>query len=296
MTEQHVPIEELAAYAAGDLDATAAVAVEAHVLLCPRCAADVAGLTATAAALAAVAPVTMPAGTAAALDAALLAEALPNRRTGDVVPIGGRRRWPSAGGLAAVAAGLALIAAISVPLLSDTTKSRDTGTTAARDLAAAPVTTKRFASGLDYTRANLAATLVQAVNGAKRTSVTGGTGGGAGPAAPQAGGTASPTGAPFVVDSKVTSGTTESLETDTGRLAACLTELAQGQPPTGAVPLLVDFATFGGKPAIVVAFPNVNSRGTVTNKIDVFVAGPGCGAVEGGDVVDFQRIDRPASL
>jgi hypothetical protein len=89
---------------------------------------------------------------------------------------------------------------------------------------------------------------------------------------------------------------TESLAEDTGRFAACVTELAKGQPPAGAVPLLVDFASFGGRPAIVVAFPNVNSHGNVTNKIDVFVAGPRCGVVAGGDVVDFQRIDRPASL
>jgi hypothetical protein len=291
MTEEHVPIEELAAYAAGDLDATAAVAVEAHVLLCPRCGSDVAGLTATSAALAAVPPVTMPTAAAAALDAALLAEALPNRRAGDAVPIGSRRRWPSSGGLAAVAAGVALIAAISVPLLRDTTKPGP-GSTAARELTPSHVTTKRLASGLDYTRAGLAVTLVRAVNGATRTTSTGA----GGVTVPRASTPSASADLPNIVDSKVLNGTTESLETDTGRLAACVTELAQGQPPAGAVPLLVDFATFGGTPAIVVAFPNVNSRGTVTNKIDVFVAGPGCGAVEGGDVVDFQRIDRPAGL
>jgi anti-sigma factor RsiW len=146
MTEQHVPIEELAAYAAGDLDATAAVAVEAHVVLCAQCGADVAGLTATAAALASVPPVTMPAAAVARLDAALLAEAMPNRRAGDVVPIAGRRR-PTFGGIAAVAAGVALLAAIGVPLLRDTTKKAGSSApTAARDLAAGPARSSRDAS------------------------------------------------------------------------------------------------------------------------------------------------------
>jgi anti-sigma factor RsiW len=293
MTEQHVPIEELAAYAAGDLDATAAVAVEAHLLLCPRCAADVEGLTATAAALAAVPPVAMPAAAAAALDAALLAEAFPNRRAGDVVPIA-RRRRPTSGAIAAVAAGVALIAAIGVPLVAGGAKRSSTLGAAgrARDTASAPKTVKRLASGLDYTRATLAATLVQAVNGATRTTAF--TGGVAGPGSAK--GSATPAAPAAAPGSGEELDATMALADDAARLAACVTELAQGQSAAAAVPLLVDFATFAGKPAVVVAFPNVSRGGTVSTKIDVFVAGAGCGAVPGGDVLDFQRIDRPAGL
>jgi anti-sigma factor RsiW len=292
MTEQHVDIEELAAYAGGDLDATAAVAVEAHVLLCPQCRADVAGLAATAAALAAVAPVVMPPEAVAALDAVLAAEAVaPARRTDTVLPM--RRRRPSLAGLAAVAAGIALVAAISVPFLRhDTPTSAKTAAPAAagaRD--ATTVTTKRLASGLNYTRPALAATLLNALGGA--TTAREATGSSALPPAAAAPGFVAPT------STKARADTTSltALEADNGRLAACVAELAKGvSSPAAAVPLLVDFASFAGKPAIVVAFPYVSVNGTVSNKIDVFVAGPACGVAAGGDVLDFQRIDRPRGL
>ncbi|MDQ1713782.1 MAG: hypothetical protein QOE45_3232 [Frankiaceae bacterium] len=290
MTEQHVPMEELAAYAAGDLDATAAVAVEAHVLLCAQCAADVAGLTATAAALAEVPRVAMPADAAAALDAALLAAATPGgRRAGDVVvPI---RRRPSFAGIAAVAAGVALLTAVSVPLLRNTTKSPGSAATTALSPATSldsGAATKRLASGLDYTRANLAGTLVAAVNGARDSAV-------AGAAAPDVAATPRASAEKGATQGEVLNSRL-AVATDDSRYAACVAELAKGQPSTAAVPLVVDFATFAGKPAIIVAFPYVSSRGTPSNKIDVFVAGASCGAVAGGDVLDFQRIDRPAGL
>jgi hypothetical protein len=170
MTEQHVSIEDLAAYAAGDLDATAAVAVEAHVLLCAECRSDVDAVSAAATALAAVERPVMPEDVAARLDAALAAE--DDDAHPVVVPMSTRRR-PSFAGIAAVAAGVALVGAMAVPLLRSE-GTRDGASTAALDSAekgatggtGAAVESRRLDSNLEYTHDNLASTLASALKGA----------------------------------------------------------------------------------------------------------------------------------
>lgn len=290
MTEQHVPIEDLAAYAAGDLDATAAVAVEAHLLLCADCRADVDAVNAATAALAGTDRPAMPADVAARIDAALAAE--DDDAHPVVTPMRGRRR-PSWAGLAAVAAGVALVGAIAVPLV---TRSGDPATTAA-DMASPEraVTTRRLSSDLDYSRATLAGTLLNALNGATGSPAPAAARAGAGaPAMPNTapGGTAAPQNE-AVTDVALTS--TRSLEIDPGRLGACLAALSSELPANAKVPEVIDFARYEGQPAIIVAFPTV-SRGRVRpGSLDVFVAGPRCGTGEDANVLDFQRIRRPGS-
>ncbi|HEX8001550.1 MAG TPA: zf-HC2 domain-containing protein [Mycobacteriales bacterium] len=298
MTEQHVPIEDLAAYAAGDLDPATAVTVEAHVVLCGACRADVDAVRAATERARALPPVTMPADVAGRLDAALAAERAPGATAaplGDVLPM--RRRRPSLAGLSAVAAGVALLAAITVPLVT----SRDSEPTAAREgaVAAPAAATKRLTSNLDYSRENLAATLGRALSGvsadAKVMSRDNNKSSGA-PLPVSAAPTAAPLG-PTFGGTRTTSEAVSALSTDAGRMGACLAALVGDLPAAGRMPLVVDFARFSGRDAVVFVFPTVTTGGEVRrDRVDVYVVGSGCGSEPGGDILDFQRIPRPANL
>jgi hypothetical protein len=302
--EQHVPVEDLAAYAAGDLDATAAVAVETHLVLCAECRADVAAVNDATAALAALDHPAMPADVAARVDSALAAAAI--APGGDVLPLVPKKRRPSIAGLSAVAAGIALIAAITVPLVSR--PHADKASTEAGK-AAPTVATRRLSSGLDYTHTTLAATLRNALAGRGPRLASGGdtpalTGGGGVSGAPGAvlappAATPAPTGSggggEFALDARTQS--EKVIESDPGRLAACVTSLATGLPAEAATPVVVDFARYSGQPAVVVAFPTVTEGRVRTDKIDVYVVGPQCGLVPGDDhVLDFGRIPRPKGV
>lgn len=302
MTEDHVPIERLAAYAAGDLDATAGVEVEAHVLLCPDCRADVEALNHVSRGLAEVEPVTMPADVAARLDAALAAADNPTGPVGDVLPMAPKRRRPSFAGIAAVAAGVALVAAISVPVLTgggDTAGDAGSAAPAALGERREAAETKRIESGLDYTADNLSPTLATALT---RPAVAyGGVGETtADNAAPSQAPTAPPTAGSKSSPQAVTDARTTSfrLATDPGRLAACISGLAASQSLPGAKqPLVVDFATFEGKPAVVIVFPT-EQRGRIrADRVDVWVVGGRCGVTAGDeDVLTFARIEPPPGL
>jgi hypothetical protein len=303
MTEpqDHVPVEDLAAYAAGDLDATASVAVEVHVLLCPDCRADVEAVTAATGALRSLDPVPMPADVAARVDATLAAEASPApaaAASATVLPMK-RRRGPSLAGIAAVAAGVALIGGIAVPLVTHGGGDKANSTAADSARENGPTATRRFASGLNYTHATLAQTLTRALTGATAPPVSAGSV--QGPAA--AGGTTLPTTAPpsgqqaetgkYAYDAAAPAAV---LADDPGRLAACITALTDGAPVEGRTPLIVDVARYAGKPALVLAFPTVSKGRVTTDRIDVFVAGPKCGTEPGGDVLEFARIARPQGV
>jgi hypothetical protein len=290
--QQHVPVEDLAAYAAGDLDATAAVAVETHLVLCAECRADVEAVTQASAALASVERPAMPADVAARVDAALLAAAAPP--AGDIVPLHSKRRRPSFAGIAAVAAGIALVGAIAVPLLHGGS-AKQSASNSARGAVEAPVT-RRLASGLDYTHTTLAATLKNALSAPKSVSDV--------PVDGASGPPLAPVPAPTSTPAQLNSGSEYSnhvsltaLESDPARLAACVSSLATGLPAQAATPVVVDFALFAHKPAVVVAFPTVTEGKVRTDRIDVFVVGPACGLTPGeDDVLDFARIARPPGV
>jgi anti-sigma factor RsiW len=316
MTEQHVPVERLAAYAAGDLDAAAALDVEAHVLLCADCRADVEAVQRAATALASVESVTMPADVAARIDAALAAETpvtpgVPTAPAGNVLPMVSKKRRPSFAGIAAVAAGVALLGAISVPLL---TGGGDKGTPTASGARDA-THTRRLESGLTYAENGIDATLTRALRGVTAAPLL------ADSAGEAAGPSAMPTPASTGVSRTSGKGATsapaavvagagapgaafslKTLQTDAGRLAACVTALAGTQETAeGKVPLLVDFARYrtteGVTEAVVVVFPTERKGVLRTDKVDVVVAGPRCGVTAGeDDLLQFARIDRPAGL
>lgn len=306
MTEQHVPVDHLAAYAAGDLDATAALEVEAHVLLCAQCRADAEAVTRATAALASLEPVTMPAEVAARVDAALAAADAPAGPVGDVLPMVPKRRRPSFAGIAAVAAGLALFGAIGIPLLGGG-NGGDSGSPTALDAGREATGTKRLESGLNYTHGNIGDTLVLALGGSRDEA---GVKRALRSAAPQAvspdaaGAPAEPTssGVGFTsgdtaAEVSAKSGTLARFQADPGRLAACVAALADGLPAVAQTPLLVDFALFENAPALVVVFPTVRGSEIRPDRIDVFVAGPRCGITPGDDdVLDFARFQRPSGL
>jgi anti-sigma factor RsiW len=289
MTDEHVPIEDLAAYAAGDLDAAAAVAVEAHVLLCEDCRADVEGLKITATALAAVPRVTMPADVARRVDESYAGD----RRAplGDVVPMAPRRRRPSLSAIAAVAAGLFLVGAVGVSLRPHHDKKADTSAVGPE---AAPVT-RRLSSGLAYSPDALGPTLNRALSSTVQQTDSKAGGVSAPPAAPSAT-------AVYLGEQRDTAlaPALRPLETDAGRLAACIAELREGYPEAARAVLLVDYGTFAGPagtaPAMVIAFPALTKGAIDPAKVDVYVAGAGCGVKAGGDFLYFRRIARPSGL
>lgn len=288
-TEQHVPVEQLAAYAAGDLDAAAALEVETHVLLCADCRSDVEAVQRTTSALAALPPVPMPAEVAARIDAALEQADRPTGPVGDVLPMlpAKKKRVPSFAGMAAVAAGLALVAAITVPFATRGGGGADQGAGGTVAMESSARETKRLESGLNYTHAELSGTLRQALAGRAET---------AGVTMDDTLKSAPPAAAPSGIEAR--DGVALALQADPGRLASCIAALAAAQEtPEGKVPLVVDFASFDGKPALVVVFPT-ETRGQVRrDRIDVWVVGPRCGITAGDDdVLDFGRFVRPTGL
>ena len=289
--QQHVPIEDLAAYAAGDLDAAAAVTVEAHVVLCAECRSDVEAVKAASAALAEVPAVTMPEAVAARLDAALAAERAPARGpVADVLPMAPRRRRPSWSGAAAAAAGVALLGALAIPFVTGG-GSRDGGSTAAGGGSAdRAVGTRRLASGLEYSRGNVAATLDRALAGAT-TQFSDNAGGSEATGATPPG---APTPLSAAAPGRASTTSVAPLRTDPARLAACLTEIVRDLPVAARTPLVVDFARFMGREAVVLVFPSfTNANAERPGRVDVYVVGGGCGVDPGGDILDYQRIARP---
>jgi hypothetical protein len=292
MTEQHVPAERLAAYAAGDLDAPAAVEVEAHVLLCADCRADVDAVRRATAALAALPPVTMPDGVAARVDAAVAAAGVPEPPVGDVLPLRPARGRPSWAGIAAVAAGVALFGAITVPLVTGGS-GNDAGSgspRAAEDAGgrATATTPLRVESGLNYRHDTLRATLDLALR--RDAAVV------AGAPLSEKGAAGSP--APTSPQATVKTEALFSFRNSASRLDACVAALAVSQTIEAAkVPLLVDFARFDGRPAVVVVFPTITDGAVQPDRVDVWVVGERCGITPGDDdVLDFARFARPDGL
>ena len=252
----HPAVDVLADLDADALEGADATAVRAHVEGCAECADALAALTRVRGELAGLADPALPADVATALDVRLSSLRLaPVSVPGEVHPLrpARRRRWPvSLPGTAAAAVTTLFVAAIGVGVVTSGGDSADEDSSTAGvagdtsgggGVADAPMAAGaeplRLTSGRDYTAATVA-TLVSGVADTRMESQTA--------AAP-------PVPAPL-----------QRLQ-DPAALQSCLTDLGDGTPVT---PLTLDYASYEGRPALLV----VVAAGTA--QADVWVVGPDC--------------------
>lgn len=264
--------------------------------------------------LATLPDVAPPAGFDARLAAALAAEPGPPARSTStpggqtVVPLaearsahaersrGGSSPWPLR--VAAGVLGLGLLGGVGV-LLSQTGGSSDNGNLAAS--APQPKAAPTTASGRDYsdarglaealpqllaiTQARDAASAAEGAAGSS-TNASGTATGGSGPAASSEVQAPAPLQAPARGAAPAPADLTalDRLRTPAG-LTACLDAL---ELPTGTQPLLLDYATWKGRPALVVLLP-VAAQPT---QVEAYVVGAGCQAGN-EELLFFGRLDRP---
>ena len=263
-----------------DLDALADLLVGAgtagqadHLRSCPACTQHLTDLDL------AQAPVTealsaLPAPEVPAALAARLAAATAPRAAASVVvlPLAPHRhRLAAAAGIAA-----AVVLVGGVALLAQA--HRGAAPTSALSAARPAPPVRRVATGTAYRAATFAAQLAPLLSGpavadSTRTA-TGSTPGAQ--AAPQAG-AGRPAGRGVSPELAALQGTPA--------LAGCLSALTPANEP--GLPLVVDYASYAGRPALIVALPS-----TRPGKVDVFVVGPRCAAAD-PDVRYFTRLARP---
>ncbi|HUR52175.1 MAG TPA: hypothetical protein VMZ11_08630 [Mycobacteriales bacterium] len=270
----HLDLDQLA-------DALAEGTSPEHLAHCEACSARLrelgAAMPQVAMALSALATPTEPDGLDERLAQALAAERQP--ATGDVLPLrrGGMRWMPA---LAAVAAAAVLVTGgVLVAQRGDVR-----GGTAANDSTGSSAYAVS-ASGIDYTRSGteLQGALSDLLRGgARRTAL------GFAPSTPStlAGAEATP-GTTAQKDTALPPAAADPLASlrDVKGLAACLASLTD--PSDKGLPLALDYATFEGRPALVVVLPT-SKPGTV----DVFVVPPGCAKAD-GNVLYFRRLQKP---
>ena len=269
-----------------DLDALADVladpdAPHRHVAECATCRARLAELSAAlpavTAALTAVPVPAEPADLGARLTTALAAERAPAPT--NVLPlVRTRARWMPA--LAGIAAAAALV--VGAVVLLPGGGGDDQATTATKGAGSYQVNE----TGTNYTAkgTSLQAALPGLLAGTPAQRAAADSAATPGPYGTQA---------PEVMTSKQTGGATTALGAadplaalrTTDGLARCLSSLTD--PSDEGVPLALDYASFEGKPALVVVLPS-----SVANKVDVFVVPAGC-ATANGEVLFFTRLTRP---
>lgn len=147
----HPEIDELAAYAAGDLDVAGGDPVRAHLADCADCSADVAAIELASADLGALSVPAMPGDVAtrltAALDAARSAPAAGAAAT--VLPAQRSRRSSGWGTGAAAAVVVALVAAVGINALGNSSNNDEKATSASS--ASRDATLAVYQSGTNYT-------------------------------------------------------------------------------------------------------------------------------------------------
>lgn len=281
MTE-HASIEELAAFAAGDLDAAARDRVTEHLAGCAECVGDVEALRRASTALAALPPVAIPVDVAAAIDAALEQERA-GAPTTNVVPIARRRSTPWASG-AVAASVIALVAGIGISVArQDDNGSRPTAADKGAVAAEAARETIRKETGQNYTRAALG-TQVNDLLAPEALDSGAGTFAGSQTAPPgSAGGAAAPT----VGRNSAKMAQLDRLRNDPAAFESCLQALRAELPAADrdVQPVAIDFGEFEGAPAVVILLPFRDTS------LDVWVVGKDCTAAD-ADLLYFARIRR----
>ncbi len=271
----HLSLDELADVLAGEGD-------DRHLADCADCTGRLAELQAAelavVARLAALPDPPLPADLARRLDAALTAERplQPAAGGATVTPLAPRRRqWVPAVAASAV---LVLGAVAGYALLHDGVGGSSADTAASSTEAGAGRSAvdalPRSESGTDYgDDAAVKATLPGVLAGTAAFA--------AALPAPVAGTAAqdATTSAAAAVDPL------QRLREPAG-LASCLAALLPPEEPD-VRPLALDYATFGGQPALAVVLPDPDPA-----KLSVFVVGPGCSQVD-DSTLRFVRVDRP---
>lgn len=249
----HLDLDAIADLEEGLTDPADAGRQRAHLDGCAACGDTRARLAATRASLAGLPAEPMPADVAARLDTALAAAG------GTIVPAALERkrvwtRHPTVAGFAAAAAVAAVVGAVVVGSLqhSDTTGSAAGANSQALPTRSAPRDNfPIIADGRAYTDKTA---LAHAPALAREAAVPGGP-----PLA--AGSNAAAVPKPLT-----------RLHNNLAALNACIAALNSGAPAPQS-PLLVDFATFDRKPAVLVLMP-----GILAGHLDVWVVGPKCNA------------------
>jgi anti-sigma factor RsiW len=277
----HPDVDELSAYADGELDAARGPEVREHVASCAECTGDLRALHLVVAELAALPSPTMPTDVAARLDQAIARERRVQPAAGtDVLP---RRRrsgpgWTT-GAAAAVAIGLVAVIGIgAVSQLNSTQEDKPAAGTAGalrEGGTAEQATTAVYDSGTNYAKDDLGRQLAATLSGQARDQL-------AVPAQPD-----QAPAAPGATESAPTRTRAEdsymSLDRDPGRLQACLQAIDPEQTPVA-----VDFARFENKPALLVALP-----GDTDNTLWIFMVEPECGVADDAKVLYSRQVARP---
>lgn len=280
-TPAHPPTEDLAAYAAGDLEHAAAGAVSAHVASCAACRDDVAALQRTVAELAALPLLSMPVDVISQVEHAVAAEHAPQPLSATVAPLAPRRRSTSSRRwipVASAAAVVGLVGAVGLGTLRGRAPQEDaTASGGTAQMSADPAGPVLLASGVDYTAAALDGQVRGALAAGSNTSLRREMESSTARSSAGAADSAAEVSEPF----KAQAAPNSAPELDAA-LRSCITELA-GSPDV--TPLLVDVATYARQPAWIVVLP---FRG---DRVDVFVVRRDC-RVGNDALLLFKRVQR----
>jgi anti-sigma factor RsiW len=287
MTGEHVDIEELSAFLAGDLDDRDHDAVAAHVADCDACAGELDGLRATLAALASLATPTMPEDVARRLTQRLETETKAKTgagsRGGDVLPLVRRRRAP----LILSAAASVLVVALGVTFFVTRDKPGRSGAdvTTASAPEADVLVVEHSGFGYSHNEAQIGEHVTSLLR-APATDAAGGSGTlldrGATPTPPQdfsAGGTGGGAEAPVAGPKSA-----KSLQLTTMDQAACVATTTSG---SDAKALLVDYGFYDGQPALIVVTTDQNP-----DKLSVFILKADCATNPVSIPYLVARVDR----
>lgn len=260
---EHLDLDHLADLDEDLLAPAETAAAQEHLADCSHCRQRRADLGATRALLSSLPAEPMPTAVVARIDAALAA--LPSTT---IVPLTPKRRsWrahPTMAGLGAAATVAALVAALVVARTSSHHSNSDSGSTQAAGGAAsqAPLALpEATTSGTDYTPTNLASTVPDLLH--PQLATLGG-------AAPN---NASPsTSSGETAKSSAVPAALTRLYSSPAALQDCVRKVEQGGPLVK--PLAIDFATYQGKPSLLILLPPLSSAPAGT--VGAWFVGPNC--------------------
>jgi hypothetical protein len=270
----HLDLDTLAELDEGLQPAAEAARLDAHLSECRPCREHQARLRSTRALLGSLPAVPMPAEVADRLDAALAGAAT----TATVVPLSARRGWrahPTAAGLAAAAAGVALITAVvlgSTLHSSNPPAARSEARAASAQDALAAIDLPVTSTGNHYTSGNLRRLVPRLVSPAAKNSIPQST-------APQSSAGVSTLAVPAFPPALAR------LHDSPEELRGCVAAVEKG----GALqsPLSVDFADYAGRPSVIIVLPGLDSA-----NIDAWIVGPGCSLTD-ADLLTYKSMPDP---